>query len=163
MTRLTMLFRITYQIAGSPLCSSLMGSTILPQSSSTPLLLVHLHLEPYTYRFLPRTLFMTVGCFSRFWCCGQPPSPSDEAVEARVLAPTGAAQPMLPSSHADTIHLDPAKAQQHIARVRRFRILVMGRANAGKTTILQRVCNTTDRPEISNEQGQKVCTIVRGS
>ncbi|KAI6151540.1 GTP-binding protein, partial [Pisolithus tinctorius] len=39
----------------------------------------------------------------------------------------------------------------------RFRILVMGRANAGKTTILQRVCNTTDQPEIFNGEGQKAC------
>ncbi|KAI6151508.1 hypothetical protein BKA82DRAFT_169421, partial [Pisolithus tinctorius] len=38
----------------------------------------------------------------------------------------------------------------------RFRILVMGRANAGKTTILQRLCNTTDQPEIFDEKGQKV-------
>ncbi|KAI6128291.1 hypothetical protein EV401DRAFT_1853748, partial [Pisolithus croceorrhizus] len=37
-----------------------------------------------------------------------------------------------------------------------FRILVMGRANAGKTTILQRVCNTTDQPEIFNGKGEKV-------
>ncbi|KAI6097635.1 hypothetical protein EDD16DRAFT_1770222 [Pisolithus croceorrhizus] len=33
----------------------------------------------------------------------------------------------------------------------------MGRANAGKTTILQRVCNTTDQPEIFNGKGEKVC------
>ncbi|KAI6100462.1 hypothetical protein EDD16DRAFT_1748944, partial [Pisolithus croceorrhizus] len=38
-----------------------------------------------------------------------------------------------------------------------FHILVMGRANAGKTTILQRVCNTMDRPEIFNGKGGKVC------
>ncbi|KIK15486.1 hypothetical protein PISMIDRAFT_115114, partial [Pisolithus microcarpus 441] len=42
---------------------------------------------------------------------------------------------------------------------RRFRILVMGRANAGKTTILQRVCNTTDHPEIFNGKGEKVCIL----
>ncbi|KIK19945.1 hypothetical protein PISMIDRAFT_106606, partial [Pisolithus microcarpus 441] len=41
----------------------------------------------------------------------------------------------------------------------RFRILVMGRANAGKTTILQRVCNTTDQPEIFNGKGEKVCML----
>ncbi|KAJ7656144.1 hypothetical protein DFH06DRAFT_943932, partial [Mycena polygramma] len=29
-----------------------------------------------------------------------------------------------------------------------FRVLIAGRANAGKTTILQRVCETTDSPEI---------------
>ncbi|PPQ89285.1 hypothetical protein CVT25_000877, partial [Psilocybe cyanescens] len=32
-----------------------------------------------------------------------------------------------------------------------FRILVIGRANAGKTTLLQRVCNTTEEPRIYNE------------
>ncbi|KAG5651367.1 hypothetical protein H0H81_008901 [Sphagnurus paluster] len=38
----------------------------------------------------------------------------------------------------------------------RFRILVIGRANAGKTTILQKVCNTTDQPEIFDKEGNKV-------
>ncbi|KAI6109222.1 hypothetical protein EV401DRAFT_2199693 [Pisolithus croceorrhizus] len=60
--------------------------------------------------------------------------------------------------------LDPAKAQEHIDRIGRFRILVMGRANAGKTTILQRVCNTTDQPEIFNGKGEKVdAAVVQGS
>ncbi|KAI6141989.1 hypothetical protein BKA82DRAFT_19790 [Pisolithus tinctorius] len=60
--------------------------------------------------------------------------------------------------------LDPAKAKEHVDRIHRFRILVMGRANAGKTTILQRVCNTTDQPEIFNGEGQKVePTMVQGS
>ncbi|KAI6127887.1 GTP-binding protein [Pisolithus croceorrhizus] len=39
--------------------------------------------------------------------------------------------------------------------IKRFRILVMGRANAGKTTILQRVCNSTDKPEIFDVEGNK--------
>ncbi|KAI6097910.1 hypothetical protein EV401DRAFT_2279076 [Pisolithus croceorrhizus] len=40
----------------------------------------------------------------------------------------------------------------------------MGRANAGKTTILQRVCNTTDQPEIFNGKGEKVdAAAVQGS
>ncbi|KIN95136.1 hypothetical protein M404DRAFT_166590, partial [Pisolithus tinctorius Marx 270] len=51
------------------------------------------------------------------------------------------------------------KAREHIDRIKRFRILVMGRANAGKTTILKRVCNTTDEPEIFNGEGEKVCTL----
>ncbi|KAG2048029.1 hypothetical protein BDR06DRAFT_896278, partial [Suillus hirtellus] len=34
-------------------------------------------------------------------------------------------------------------------------VLIMGRANAGKTTILQKVCNTTDQPEIYNTKGKK--------
>jgi len=29
-----------------------------------------------------------------------------------------------------------------------FRVLVIGKANAGKTSILQRVCDTTESPEI---------------
>ena len=32
------------------------------------------------------------------------------------------------------------------AKYTRFRILVIGRANAGKTTLLQRVCNTKEDP-----------------
>ncbi|KAL4080044.1 hypothetical protein V8B97DRAFT_2020768 [Scleroderma yunnanense] len=38
----------------------------------------------------------------------------------------------------------------------KFRILIVGRSNAGKTSILQRVCATTDRPEIYNAQGERV-------
>jgi GTP-binding protein EngB required for normal cell division len=30
----------------------------------------------------------------------------------------------------------------------KFRVLIIGRANAGKTTILQKVCETTESPEI---------------
>ncbi|KIK50060.1 hypothetical protein GYMLUDRAFT_253307 [Collybiopsis luxurians FD-317 M1] len=33
-----------------------------------------------------------------------------------------------------------------------FRILVIGRANAGKTTLLKRVCNTTEEPCIYDEE-----------
>ncbi|KAG5649287.1 hypothetical protein H0H81_004834, partial [Sphagnurus paluster] len=42
----------------------------------------------------------------------------------------------------------------------RFRILVIGRANAGKTTILQKVCNTTDQPEIFDKEGNKLDPAV---
>ncbi|KAG1721991.1 uncharacterized protein EDB91DRAFT_1064118 [Suillus paluster] len=41
----------------------------------------------------------------------------------------------------------------------RFRVLIVGRANAGKTTILQKVCNTTEKPEIYNAKGDKVLDI----
>ncbi|KAI6125615.1 hypothetical protein EDD16DRAFT_1474165 [Pisolithus croceorrhizus] len=40
--------------------------------------------------------------------------------------------------------------------IKQFRILVMGRANAGKTTILQRVCKSADQPEIFDGEGNKV-------
>ncbi|KAG1847974.1 hypothetical protein C8R48DRAFT_615121 [Suillus tomentosus] len=45
-------------------------------------------------------------------------------------------------------------------KIGRFRILVVGRANAGKTTILQRVCNTRDNPEIYNSAGEKIDLAV---
>ena len=38
----------------------------------------------------------------------------------------------------------------------RFRILIIGRANAGKTTVLQRICNSTEDPEIYNDRGKRV-------
>ncbi|KAG6329851.1 hypothetical protein ID866_9237 [Astraeus odoratus] len=53
----------------------------------------------------------------------------------------------------DTMEMDPAKAKVLIDGIRRFRVLVMGRANAGKTTILQRVCNTMEDPEVFDENG----------
>jgi GTPase Era involved in 16S rRNA processing len=42
----------------------------------------------------------------------------------------------------------------------RFRVLIIGRGNAGKTTILQKVCNTTEQPEIFDSEGNKVDTSV---
>ncbi|KAI6035642.1 hypothetical protein F5J12DRAFT_902407 [Pisolithus orientalis] len=47
----------------------------------------------------------------------------------------------------------------HVNRIRRFRILIMGRANSGKTSVLQRICNTTDQPEIFDGEGRKICGI----
>jgi len=37
-----------------------------------------------------------------------------------------------------------------------FRILVIGRANAGKTTLLKRVCETTDEPRIYDPNGKEI-------
>ena len=37
----------------------------------------------------------------------------------------------------------------------KFRVLVVGRANAGKTTILQRVCETTESPKIYRTSGDR--------
>ncbi|KAG2051227.1 hypothetical protein BDR06DRAFT_959218 [Suillus hirtellus] len=53
--------------------------------------------------------------------------------------------------------MDPSEIREKIGR---FRILVIGRANAGKTTILQRVCKTRDNPEIYNSAGKKVDLAV---
>ena len=43
----------------------------------------------------------------------------------------------------------------------RFRILVIGRANAGKTTLLQRVCNTTEDPCIYDENNKNLVSVRR--
>ncbi|KAG1741068.1 hypothetical protein EDB19DRAFT_732542 [Suillus lakei] len=48
---------------------------------------------------------------------------------------------------------DPLELRQKFSR---FRILIIGRANAGKTTILQRVCKTRENPEIYNSAGEKI-------
>ena len=46
-----------------------------------------------------------------------------------------------------------------------FRVLVIGRANAGKTSILQRVCETTESPTIyrggKKVRGPNLCLRVR--
>jgi GTPase SAR1 family protein len=64
---------------------------------------------------------------------------------------------LLPSSI-----MDPSTLRE---KFKRFRILIIGRANAGKTTILQRVCKTRENPEIYNSAGEKVrntITVVLG-
>ncbi|KAG1826301.1 hypothetical protein EV424DRAFT_1643383 [Suillus variegatus] len=55
-------------------------------------------------------------------------------------------------------------AQDLRERIGRFRVPIMGRANAGKTTILQKVCNTTNQPEIYDTKGDKIdAAIVESS
>ena len=44
-----------------------------------------------------------------------------------------------------------------------FRVLIIGRANAGKTSILQRVCETTESPTIYRRQEGSEVETVRGS
>ncbi|KAI6013781.1 hypothetical protein EDC04DRAFT_2757514 [Pisolithus marmoratus] len=39
-------------------------------------------------------------------------------------------------------HMNPKRAREYMENIKKFRVLVIGRANAGKTTILQRVCKT---------------------
>jgi GTP-binding protein EngB required for normal cell division len=46
------------------------------------------------------------------------------------------------------------------ARGDKFRVLVIGRANAGKTTILQRTCNTAEGPVIYDRAGKKVGVLL---
>ena len=69
--------------------------------------------------------------------------------------------PDVSSRTEDSIQLDPAEVKKHFDRIGHFRILVIGRSNAGKTTLLQRVCNTTELPDIFNIKGEKVeCHIL---
>jgi len=51
---------------------------------------------------------------------------------------------------------DKERADKVRQKFRHFRILIIGRANAGKTSILQKVCNTTEEAEIFNSEGEKV-------
>jgi septin family protein len=63
------------------------------------------------------------------------------------------------SNPQDPPILDANAAEERRAKLkreaRRFRILVIGKANAGKTTILKKICNTTDDAEIYNSGGEK--------
>ena len=55
--------------------------------------------------------------------------------------------------------MDAEQTRQRIPKIP-FRVLIIGRANAGKTSILQRVCETTESPIIyrKGEEGWKeVC------
>ncbi|KIK31860.1 hypothetical protein CY34DRAFT_814479 [Suillus luteus UH-Slu-Lm8-n1] len=65
----------------------------------------------------------------------------------------------------------PIEAQDSNLRtmIGRLRILIVGRRNAGKTTILRKVCDTADNPEIYDTNGKKIkddevkATIERGN
>ncbi|KAJ8589754.1 hypothetical protein M405DRAFT_817430, partial [Rhizopogon salebrosus TDB-379] len=50
----------------------------------------------------------------------------------------------------------PSSAQDVRAKFKRFRILVVGRANAGKNTLLWKVYNATGNPKIFDGKGNKV-------
>ena len=43
--------------------------------------------------------------------------------------------------------MDTQRSRRRIPKIQ-FRVLIIGRANAGKTSILQRVCDTTESPAI---------------
>ncbi|KAG6332190.1 hypothetical protein ID866_6899 [Astraeus odoratus] len=58
--------------------------------------------------------------------------------------------------------MNPERIREQFKRIDRLRVLVVGRSNAGKTTILQRVCNTTDLPEVFNGKGID-SDVVKGS
>ncbi|KAF8800667.1 hypothetical protein BYT27DRAFT_7148549 [Phlegmacium glaucopus] len=53
---------------------------------------------------------------------------------------------MPPVDPASSVTITPEEAEKLRDKYSHFRILVIGRANAGKTTLLKRVCNTKDDP-----------------
>ena len=50
--------------------------------------------------------------------------------------------------------MDAKQTHQRVPNIP-FRVLIIGRANAGKTTILQRVCETTESPVVYRQKGQR--------
>ncbi|KAF8236682.1 hypothetical protein L208DRAFT_1357071 [Tricholoma matsutake] len=61
------------------------------------------------------------------------------------------------SNPTSSVNPDEERAYQKLReKAVRFRILIIGRANSGKTTILQKICRTTDQPEIHDSKGNKV-------
>ncbi|KAI6102899.1 hypothetical protein F5141DRAFT_237570 [Pisolithus sp. B1] len=86
-----------------------------------------------------------------------PTAASELARDAASLVPGQIeATPQATTSSEPAYRLDSKMASEYMKHIKHFRILVMGRANAGKTTILQRVCNSTDKPEIFDGKGNKV-------
>ena len=51
----------------------------------------------------------------------------------------------------DTMQIDDIRK-----KFGRFRVLIIGRANSGKTTILKKICNSIEDPEIYDDQGNRV-------
>ncbi|KAJ6526126.1 hypothetical protein DFH09DRAFT_171135 [Mycena vulgaris] len=50
------------------------------------------------------------------------------------------------------------------SKCKHFRILVIGRANAGKTTLLKKVCHSIENPEIFDPEGNRIgAEVVEGS
>ncbi|PPQ81509.1 hypothetical protein CVT26_010896 [Gymnopilus dilepis] len=61
-----------------------------------------------------------------------------------------------PISESSATNDELAEAIKLRAKYTHFRILVIGRANAGKTTVLKRVCNTDEEPCIYDEDGKNL-------
>jgi len=76
-------------------------------------------------------------------------SPPAVAVPTVDPLPPVAAPPADPLPAVPPITIDLEEAAKLRAKYTHFRILVIGRANAGKTTLLKRVCNTKEDPVYS--------------
>jgi septin family protein len=83
-------------------------------------------------------------------------APSTTRAIPNTIAPTGTTR-VIPNPIAPTA----TKRTRQIPNLR-FRVLVVGRANAGKTSILQRVCDTTESPMIYRQGKHGQREEVRG-
>jgi len=52
------------------------------------------------------------------------------------------------------------RAIEYRSKCQHFRTLIIGRANAGKTTLLKKVCNSIEDPEIFSPSGKKLDPAV---
>jgi len=82
------------------------------------------------------------GFFNRLKKMLRPGSPS--TIAAPTITPLPAS--ILPPAGLVHVSIEPEEAAKLRARYNHFRILIIGRANAGKTTVLKRVCNTNEDP-----------------
>jgi len=79
---------------------------------------------------------------------------SQSTLPAIAVPPAGPLPPADLAPTVSTITTDPEEAAKLRAKYTHFRILVIGRANAGKTTLLKRVCNTKEDPVYSKVRYQ---------
>lgn len=70
------------------------------------------------------------------------------------MSQSGTANPARNTSDADRKYAENIRK-----KVDRFRILIVGRANAGKTTILKKICGTNEEPETYDSNGKKVWNL----
>lgn len=57
---------------------------------------------------------------------------------------------------SSSVNRNEDRAEELRKKAGRFRILIVGRANSGKTTILQKICKTDENPDIFTSKGEKV-------
>ena len=62
----------------------------------------------------------------------------------------------IPPDVENAFRIGLERVQEHPYHIGRLRILVIGRSNAGKTTLFQRTCNMIEHPEIFNSKGERV-------
>ncbi|KAF8152430.1 hypothetical protein B0H34DRAFT_755201 [Crassisporium funariophilum] len=87
-------------------------------------------------------------------------SPSTVVPEPVLAGLQSCSTPQSPSNLPSTVPV-LATDPELLAKYTTFRILVIGRANAGKTTLLNRVCNTTEEPSIYDEDKNLVsCPLI---